>query len=653
MSTTLLSTLTKTSHSLNAWRKNTNKSTLSIGDLTTVYSSDGAGSYLVNLNLSKYVIANIQTATWVNSIATITTSQEHNLVSDPYKDIVVISGTGAGWDGTYQVENIVNDYTFTVTIAVQPTTYAGGGILRYNTIDAITAINDLNSRKVKRSGDAIVTLSVTSDTDSSSTSTGALIVSGGVGIAKKLFIGGDVTVGANKFTISATSGNTAIAGTLGVSSTLSVGANFSISSAGNVVTTGTLQSGAVTASSISLTTPLPAASGGTGISSVTGHGNKLLGINSTGNAYEIKQITGAAGIIVTHGVNSITIASDGSIPSGSSTDTFLRIGQQVLVGSWNGTVHNSITPTATLELRPAAGVTINNLLKISSANDGSQDVVLVSSTGVTSLLATTESSSTSTGVLVVSGGVGIAKKLFIGGDVTVGANKFTVAAASGNTAITGTLGVSGATTVGAINATALNVSGVGSALTLTPTTAGSISNCSVSATTLSASGDVAINTNKFNIAAASGNTSIGGTLGVSGTTTLDGNTYVSLNTWLGNDVGRTTTVGLDCAITTYRTSTTSTTLNQPYVLDLSSKYQSGELIIQAKEGTNLQTTHILFTCSTTDINSTEFGRVVMNNIAAEFGMDINAGNIRLLISPSSSSSTTYRITSIYTSRDLS
>jgi hypothetical protein len=62
-----------------------------------------------------------------------------------------------------------------------------------------------------------------------------------------------------------------------------------------------------------------------------------------------------------------------------------------------------------------------------------------------------------------------------GGDFSVATNKFTVASATGNTAVAGTLG---------------------------------------------ATGDFAVNTNKFTVTAASGNTAVAGTLGVTGATTL-------------------------------------------------------------------------------------------------------------------------------------
>jgi hypothetical protein len=74
----------------------------------------------------------------------------------------------------------------------------------------------------------------------------------------------------------------------------------------------------------------------------------------------------------------------------------------------------------------------------------------------------------------------------VGGNFDVATTKFTVAAASGNTAVAGTLGVTGTSTLAAVNI----------------------------------SGDVAVATNKFTVAAASGNTVVAGTLGVTGVATF-------------------------------------------------------------------------------------------------------------------------------------
>ena len=76
-----------------------------------------------------------------------------------------------------------------------------------------------------------------------------------------------------------------------------------------------------------------------------------------------------------------------------------------------------------------------------------------------------------------------------GGDFSVATNKFTVASATGNTAVAGTLG---------------------------------------------ATGDFAVNTNKFTVAASSGNTAVAGTFAVTGATTLTGALVANGNSTLGD-----------------------------------------------------------------------------------------------------------------------
>jgi hypothetical protein len=100
---------------------------------------------------------------------------------------------------------------------------------------------------------------------------------------------------------------------------------------------------------------------------------------------------------------------------------------------------------------------------------------------------TTDSSSITTGALVIDGGVGIAKKLYVGTD----------AAVAGNTTLTGTLGVTGATTLTGA---------------------------------LAANGGIAVDTNAFTVADTTGNTAIAGTLNVTGTTTLGNLTIGSTKT---------------------------------------------------------------------------------------------------------------------------
>ena len=148
----------------------------------------------------------------------------------------------------------------------------------------------------------------------------------------------------------------------------------------------------------------------------------------------------------------------------------------------------------------------------------------------TGLLKNTDNSTVGATLKAISDGSGNDSALQISnaavnttGDFSVATNKLTVASASGNTAVAGTLGVTGATSLSSLATSgaatiggALNVTG---ATTLT-------GNLAVPGN-LAVTGNFAVNTNKFTVAAASGDTVIAGTLGVTGTVTASGNLSAS------------------------------------------------------------------------------------------------------------------------------
>lgn len=140
-----------------------------------------------------------------------------------------------------------------------------------------------------------------------------------------------------------------------------------------------------------------------------------------------------------------------------------------------------------------------------------------------------------------SGNFAMRGGLAMTGNFAINTNKFTVTAASGNTVIAGTLAVTGAITAtgGVVGALTGNADTATSAATLTtPRTIGGVSfngsanitvatatgGFTVSGGTLTAaatafSGDMAIATSKFTVAAATGNTVVAGTLAVTGIVT--------------------------------------------------------------------------------------------------------------------------------------
>ena len=133
-----------------------------------------------------------------------------------------------------------------------------------------------------------------------------------------------------------------------------------------------------------------------------------------------------------------------------------------------------------------------------------------------------------------NGSTSIASTLEIGGTTTVGgdfgvaAGKFIVAASTGNTSVAGTLGVTGATTLS-------STLGVTGATTLS--------------STLGVTGDLSVNTNKFTVAATSGNTAVGGTLNVTSTADIGGNFSVATNKFTVNATNGNAAVAGDLTVT--------------------------------------------------------------------------------------------------------
>ena len=112
-----------------------------------------------------------------------------------------------------------------------------------------------------------------------------------------------------------------------------------------------------------------------------------------------------------------------------------------------------------------------------------------------------DETTTLTGAVTASSTLDVTGATGIDGDFDINTNKFTVASASGNTAIAGTLAVTGASTLtGDVTASgAMNITG----------------NTGVD-------GNFDINTDKFTVSSASGNTAVAGTLSVTGTSDFTG-----------------------------------------------------------------------------------------------------------------------------------
>ncbi len=339
--------------------------------------------------------------------------------------------------------------------------------------------------------------SITNTTESTTTSTGALIVSGGVGIAKNLNV----------------LGNTVLTGTLTttgtITGTLATSAQTSITSVGTL--TGLTVSGATSITNVTESTNTSTGalivSGGVGIAknlnvlgntaitgtlSVTGTITGTLATSAQASITSVGTLTG----LTVSGATSITNVTESTT---TSTGALIVSGGVGIAKNLNVLGNTAIT--GTLSVTGTITGTLATAAQTSITSIGTLTGLTVS--GATSITNTTESTTTSTGALIVSGGVGIAKNLNV----------------LGNTVLTGTLTTTGTITGTLATSAQTSITSVGTLTGLTVSGDTSITNTTESTTTstgaLIVSGGVGIAKN-LNVL---GNTDITGTLTTTGTIT--------------------------------------------------------------------------------------------------------------------------------------
>ena len=95
--------------------------------------------------------------------------------------------------------------------------------------------------------------------------------------------------------------------------------------------------------------------------------------------------------------------------------------------------------------------------------------------------------------------------------------------------------------------------------------------------------------------------------------------------------------------TTASTSTTSQTAIATYS---ATTYGSAKLLVTAKRGTDRQMSELLIVHNGTTASATEYGVIATGSTLANFDVDISGGNIRLLATATSATTTSYTITEI-------
>ena len=137
-------------------------------------------------------------------------------------------------------------------------------------------------------------------------------------------------------------------------------------------------------------------------------------------------------------------------------------------------------------------------------------------------------------------------------------------------------------------------------------------------------------------------TSVGGGGGGGGATIIDDLTDVNLS--LPLSAGENLSYDGTYWVNDYTVTATTSTVSQTSIHTLSaSSYRSVEYMIQATRGTNYHVTKILAIHDGSLAYPSEYGIIYTNSSLGDFDVDISGGNMRLLVTPTSSSSTTYKI----------
>jgi hypothetical protein len=389
-------------------------------------------------------------------------------------------------------------------------------------------------------------------TDSSNKDTGALIVEGGVGVEKNLNVGVNLNVGGT----AAITGNTTITGDLAVN-----GADITTTSTGTATVFNanatTLNIGqAATTVSIGQTTGTTTVRNALTVGGAFTANSGAAAI-SPANANVVLSPTGTG--VVT--INPSTLGSINNMSVGASTRSTGAFTSLTSNAATTFTQGTGSTSTTTGTLVVTGGVGISERLYAGSLQNTPIGSVTANSAAFTTLTANntvtftqgTGSTSTTTGTLVVTGGVGISERLYAGSlqntpigssvassaafttltannAVTFTQNTASTSTSTGTLVVSGGIGVTGAVNAGlsstfnglsSTNTTSLSpanasvtISPTGTGtVTLNPATLGTINNMSIGATTAS--------TGRFT------NTTITGSLTAGGVTGSNGQALVS------------------------------------------------------------------------------------------------------------------------------
>lgn len=105
-----------------------------------------------------------------------------------------------------------------------------------------------------------------------------------------------------------------------------------------------------------------------------------------------------------------------------------------------------------------------------------------------------------------------------------------------------------------------------------------------------------------------------------------------------------TALSIDGNLQDYATTTTTATTQTALVSFATASYGSGEIMIQATQGTTRQISKLLIVHNGTTADATEYGSIQTGTKLFTVDVDINSGNVRVLVTPTSATSTVFKAT---------
>jgi hypothetical protein len=327
---------------------------------------------------------------------------------------------------------------------------------------------------------------LTAGTASTGTGSGTLIITGGLGVSGRINAANvDAIIGANTAaagSFTTLSSNAATTFTQNAASTNTTSGTL-------VVTGGVGVSGAIYAGSIQ-NTPIGNASANSGAFSTLSANAQVsftAGTASSGTGSGTIVVTGGVGISGNINAGGIQNTPIGSTTASSGLFTTLGVSSTVTLSPANTTVTISPSGTGTVAISPAGALTINpstagtiNNMSIGASTRSTGAFTSLTANAAVTLTQNAASSGTTSGTLVVTGGMGVSGSIYAGSVVSTpisgSTGSFTTltanaavtltqnAASSGTTSgtlvVTGGVGISGNTYVGGTLVATSGTSGI-------------------------------------------------------------------------------------------------------------------------------------------------------------------------------------------------